>query len=64
MYKNRQKVQKPTKSLKDACNDLVVSSCKESSEGRYYLKLSKPHRTYKKIFDRECLCSIVIVYTS
>jgi hypothetical protein len=48
---------KPTKSLKDACNDLVVSSCKESSVGRYSLKLSKPPRTYKIIFDRECLCS-------
>jgi hypothetical protein len=32
---------KPTKSCKDACNDFVVSSCKELSEGRYCLKLKR-----------------------
>ncbi len=47
----------PTKSCRDACNDLVVSSCKELSEGRYCLKLSKPIRAYKIIFDPDCLCS-------
>ena len=52
---------KLTNSLKMLVNNTiitscpVVSSCKELSEGRYWLNLRNPLRTCKIIFDPKCL---------